>query len=145
MNIYYKIKSDSHPELDILKFANQHEVCEYIKDNQIRIFEVYRIETHLPSNDGSVTILPIPPSKTDATSEILEMMNATAGAKFPSNQLPVECDAPSFGLNLVSLLFPLIGIILFFCKMNKSPRKAKSCLIYAGIGFAINILYYILF
>lgn len=144
MSTYYKIESASRPELDALKFMNQGEVCEYIKRNMIQVFQVYRIDIHEPKKDGSVVTFPLPPSKTDVTNGIREMLNASVISGVSSNHASSENDSPSLGLNLVSLVIPLVGVILYFCKKNKTPRKAKGCLIYAGIGFGINFLYYLL-
>lgn len=144
MSTYYKIESASRPELDALKFMNQGEVCEYIKRNMIQVFQVYRIDIHEPQKDGSVVTFPLTPSKTDVTNEIREMLNASVISGVSSNSASSENDSPSLGLNLVSLVIPLAGVILYFCKKNKTPRKAKGCLIYAGIGFGINFLYYLL-
>lgn len=144
MSTYYKIESASRPELDALKFMNQGEVCEYIKRNMIQVFQVYRIDIHELKKDGSVVTFPLTPSKTDVTNEIREMLNASVISGVSSNSASSENDSPSLGLNLVSLVIPLVGVILYFCKKNKTPRKAKGCLIYAGIGFGINFLYYLL-
>lgn len=144
MSTYYKIESASRPELDALKFMNQGEVCEYIKRNMIQVFQVYRIDIHEPKKDGSVVTLPLTPSKTNVTNEIREMLNASVISGVSSTHASSENDSPSLGLNLVSLVIPLVGVILYFCKKNKTPRKAKGCLIYAGIGFGINFLYYLL-
>ena len=144
MSTYYKIESASRPELDALKFMNQGEVCEYIKRNMIQVFQVYRIDIHEPKKYGSVVTFPLTPSKTDVTNEIREMLNASVISGVSSNSASSENDSPSLGLNLVSLVIPLVGVILYFCKKNKTPRKAKGCLIYAGIGFGINFLYYLL-
>lgn len=43
-------------------------------------------------------------------------------------------DIPSGGLNFLAFLFPIVGLILFLCKKNSSPVKAKSIGKWALIG-----------
>ena len=49
-------------------------------------------------------------------------------------------DKPNIGLNIVSLLFPIIGIILYFVWRKETPNKAKSVLIFGLIGWGIGIV-----
>lgn len=65
MKTYYKIKAENYSELklDNLKFASETEVCEFIKNNQIRIFNVYKVTEYLPQKESSAIILPLPPWK----------------------------------------------------------------------------------
>ena len=53
-------------------------------------------------------------------------------------------DKPNIGLNILSLLFPIIGIILYFSWKSKTPKKAKSVLTYGLIGWGIGIILNIL-
>ena len=48
-------------------------------------------------------------------------------------------DKPNIGFNILALLFPIVGIILYFSWRNTTPNKAKSILTFALIGWAINI------
>lgn len=41
---------------------------------------------------------------------------------------------------IISFLFPIIGIILYFCNKKSKPNKAKSAITAAAIGFALNII-----
>ncbi len=49
-------------------------------------------------------------------------------------------DTPSIGLNILSFILPLLGLILWCVYSNKSPIKAKSIGKSALIGFAIGIV-----
>ena len=49
-------------------------------------------------------------------------------------------DAPSVGFGILSFLFPLIGIILFFAWIGVRPQKARSCIKGAFFYYAIVIL-----
>ena len=49
-------------------------------------------------------------------------------------------DIPSVGLNFLSLLVPLIGLILFCAMFNKYPLKAKSLGMWSLFGWIINII-----
>jgi len=49
-------------------------------------------------------------------------------------------DKPNTGLNILSLFFPIVGIILYFVWKKETPKKAKSILTYGLIGWGIGIL-----
>lgn len=49
-------------------------------------------------------------------------------------------DKPSIGLNIISLLWPFIGLILYLSMKGSTPIKAKKCGKYALIGFGIGII-----
>ena len=53
-------------------------------------------------------------------------------------------DKPNIGLNILALLFPIIGIILYFSWKSATPKKAKSILTYGLIGWGIGIILNIL-
>ena len=48
-------------------------------------------------------------------------------------------DKPSIGLNILSFLFPLIGLILYFALRASDPQKARSAGKYALFGFIAGI------
>lgn len=52
-------------------------------------------------------------------------------------------DKPSVGFNILALLFPIVGLILYFAWKNNTPNKGKSILTCALIGWALGILTYI--
>ena len=52
-------------------------------------------------------------------------------------------DKPSVGFNILALLFPIVGLILYFTWKYNTPNKAKSILTCAIIGWALGILTYI--
>lgn len=45
---------------------------------------------------------------------------------------------PSVGLNIVSFIWPLVGLILYLVYNDKSPRRAKECGKWALIGCFVN-------
>lgn len=49
-------------------------------------------------------------------------------------------DVPSTGLNVLSFLFPFVGLILFIVFNEKTPMKAKAIGKWALIGFVVNIV-----
>lgn len=53
-------------------------------------------------------------------------------------------DVPSVGLNIVSFLFPIIGLILYLVYYQNSPIKANALGKWALISFGINIVVLIL-
>ena len=138
MKTYYKIKAENHSALKLenLKFASESEVCEFIKNNQIRIFNVYKVTEYLPQKESSAIILPLSPEKVEVTNEIREMLSSSCS---PSDYSE-SSDDQSMGLNILSFLLPLVGIILYFCNNSKYPKKAKGCLVYAAGGFITSFI-----
>ena len=51
----------------------------------------------------------------------------------------VEVDTPSTGLNILSFLIPLVGLILFLSWQNTTPIKAKAVGKWALIGFCVAV------
>ena len=49
-------------------------------------------------------------------------------------------DKPNFLINILSLLIPLLGLILYFVKKKEQPKCAKSYLTWAIAGFATNLV-----
>ena len=47
---------------------------------------------------------------------------------------------PSAGLNIISFIWPLIGLILYLVYIDKSPRRAKECGKWALIGWIASIV-----
>lgn len=56
----------------------------------------------------------------------------------------VDMSDLNVGLKILFLLFPLIGIIMYFVWKNSAPVKAKSSLTFGLIGIGVNILLSIL-
>lgn len=53
-------------------------------------------------------------------------------------------DVPSRGLNILSFLFPIIGLILYLVYQEKTPQKAKAAGKWALYGFAVGCVLSIL-
>lgn len=47
-------------------------------------------------------------------------------------------DTPSTGLNIVSFLWPMVGLILYLSYKDNTPTKAKSCGKWALIGLGVS-------
>jgi hypothetical protein len=54
--------------------------------------------------------------------------------------VPNTDDTPSTGLNIISLLLPIVGLILYLVYHDKTPKKAKAIGKFALIGFGIGIV-----
>ena len=52
----------------------------------------------------------------------------------------IEDKEPSVGLNIVSFLWPFVGLILYLVYHEKSPRRAKECGKWALIGLIVGIV-----
>ena len=61
-----------------------------------------------------------------------------------SDSVDYDDDSPNIGLDIISFLIPIIGIILYFVKNDDYPQSAKSYLTCGLIGFAINILIFMI-
>ena len=48
-------------------------------------------------------------------------------------------DIPSTGLNVLSFLLPIVGLILYIVDHNKCPNKANAAGKWALIGFVVGI------
>ena len=48
------------------------------------------------------------------------------------------------GMKILSFLIPLVGLILFIVDKDKKPVAAKDELMWAGIGFGVGIVLYII-
>ncbi|WP_295216675.1 hypothetical protein [Ruminococcus sp.] len=49
-------------------------------------------------------------------------------------------DRANVGLVIVSVLFPIVGLILFFVKKKETPKAAKAYIIAAAISFVVCLL-----
>lgn len=49
-------------------------------------------------------------------------------------------DSSNTGLNIISFLWPLIGLILYLSYKDKSPNRAKCCGKWALIGFIASMV-----
>ena len=52
-----------------------------------------------------------------------------------------EEDKPSFGLNAIGVLIPIIGLILYAVIVHKYPKKAESLIGWVITGVITNILF----
>ena len=61
----------------------------------------------------------------------------------------MSTDQKSIGLNIVSFLFPLIGLIIYLTQKQTSPIKAtsagKAALWGVGVGIAFHVISMVLF
>jgi len=53
-------------------------------------------------------------------------------------------DVSSTGLNVLSFLIPIVGIIMYFVYRDETPIKAKACLKWTLIGFGVSVAFYLL-
>lgn len=58
-----------------------------------------------------------------------------------SNKVEVTSnDIPSTGLNIVSFLIPIVGLIIYLTEKDRSPRKANSAGVAALWGVGISVV-----
>lgn len=62
----------------------------------------------------------------------------SCGCAAPSKENTL--DVPSTGLNILSFLLPLVGLILYIVYHEKAPAKAKAIGKWALIGFVVGII-----
>lgn len=58
---------------------------------------------------------------------------------YAQQNLAVSYEDAGWGLKILSILIPLAGLILWLVKKDKEPIAAKTCLLWAGVGVAVNI------
>jgi len=63
------------------------------------------------------------------------------------NNLPVEeekvdenFDTNSRGLNILSFILPIVGLIMYAVKFRTEPSKARGIIIWTGMGVLLNIV-----
>jgi len=49
-------------------------------------------------------------------------------------------DTNSRGLNILSFILPIIGLILYAVKFRTEPDKARGIIIWTGMGVLLNII-----
>jgi hypothetical protein len=49
-------------------------------------------------------------------------------------------DANSRGLNILSFILPIIGLIMYAVKFRTEPVKARGIIIWTGMGVLLNII-----
>ena len=108
---------------------------------QIKYFEGFQVFASVfiwPLQTISLLLLGITFSKDD-NSAILEQSESSLHQE---NSNPF--DVPSTGLNIISFLIPLVGLIIYLIEKDKSPNKAisagKSALWGVGISFILAII-----
>jgi len=69
---------------------------------------------------------------------IQESDSKLAGTYTGTHKEPNKSDDPSTGLNILALLFPLIGLVLYIVFNDSSPNKAHAIGKWALIGFCIS-------
>lgn len=62
------------------------------------------------------------------------------GVKVNKEEENIVEDKPNVGLNILAVLFPIVGIILYFVWKNNTPKKAKSILTCGLVGWGVAIL-----
>ncbi len=55
--------------------------------------------------------------------------------------IDTSTDKVSIGLDIVSLLVPIVGIVLYFVFKSSSPKKGKSCLKAAIAGCICSFIF----
>lgn len=69
-------------------------------------------------------------------------LNERAGASVVTRSATqTSVDEAGVGVILLSAIIPLIGLVLYFNYKKNFPKKSKTILIAAGVGFALNFLY----
>lgn len=49
-------------------------------------------------------------------------------------------DTNSRGLNILSFILPIVGLILYVVKFRTEPVKARGIIIWTGMGVLLNII-----
>ena len=76
----------------------------------------------------------------DGSSYIVEDSATIQNGVPPKTNMKANEDKPSVGLNILSFLFGIVGIILYFVTRKQYPIRAKSNLKWSIIGIAAYLL-----
>lgn len=60
--------------------------------------------------------------------------------QYHGNGYPQQEDKTSVGLAILSFFIPIVGLILFLVKRDKSPKTSKACGICALVSFLVNLV-----
>lgn len=71
---------------------------------------------------------------------VYEQINQQNNYPYTGSQYYSELDTPSTGLNVISFLIPLVGLIIYITENNRSPQKAQAAGKWALIGFIIGLI-----
>ena len=75
-----------------------------------------------------------------------ELKNMESNNSKPTYNGGIEIlDKPRFWIVLLSVLIPLYGILMFFLSKRLTPKAAKWYLVFAIIGYIINLVVYMLY
>ena len=79
------------------------------------------------------------------SSSISHSSPKASNSKTPNNQSDLDPnDMPSTGLNIISFLIPLVGLIIYLTEKDRSPKKAssagKAALWGVGVSFVLTII-----
>ena len=80
----------------------------------------------------------------DSTQSVTQSYPTPTMTKSAPVSSVIDEEGASTGMKVLSFLFPIVGLILFLIDKDKKPVAAKEELKWAGIGFAIGILLYII-
>jgi hypothetical protein len=99
-------------------------------------------ETETTAPETKVEISPTPVSATIAPSisEPKMVQNVGNGSQSYEN-IDTSTDKVGIGLDIVSLLVPIVGIVLYFVFKSSSPKKGKSCLKAAIAGCICSFIF----
>lgn len=108
-----------------------------MKNNVVRekeeIKEKVNLEQEVNTNDKTTTVV-------DSSTNAINYGNKNN----VSNQVNAN-DKRSIGLNIVSFLVPLVGLILFLVMKKETPKKAKAIGISALVGYILSIVVSVVF
>ena len=98
-----------------------------------------------PIADIAFIILGIALLNDGNSSSISHSSPKASNSKTPNNQSDLDPnDMPSTGLNIISFLIPLVGLIIYLTEKDRSPKKAssagKAALWGVGVSFVLTII-----
>ena len=98
----------------------------------------------LKSMDNEPVAQPAQPASTANTVTFSSENTGAAYSGTPGTGAAPAGAGASTGMKILSFLIPLVGLILFIVDRDKKPEEAKDELLWAGIGFAVGIVLYII-
>lgn len=80
-------------------------------------------------------------SKVSSKTEKVTNNKSLPSNTITSNEVEVSTEGASVGMQILSFLIPIVGLILFLSDREKKPKAAEEELLFAGMGFVLGFIF----
>ena len=155
---YTEIREISKSELDLSFKALSHKMnpettdIEKYKDGKdyILLLDYYNYLSDIKRTNETIRNILFPDSKTyeyqeekpvsnEATQDTINEQQASSLNNIPFEEINIP-DRPSVLYIILSILFPIFGVIMFILTKRITPKSSKVYLIVAIVGYVLNFI-----